>query len=222
MTIAYKTVHRAVKDVNDQQMMSDSEAARQSRHDRLLKSLKYPTMNERRNQIKEPHFQTFEWIFNDPDVSEDSGDSAEGEERKTREDDKDDDIFDKYERAKHEARVRDASRHFCQWLRSRDASLFWICGKPGSGKSTLMMFLTDHPKTLEILNQRKISSRHDLMISSHFIWSSGLPMEAKIKGCLCTLVYQLIHSSSENSHAVLQKFPLAKAKIPPQTGPRRN
>jgi len=75
-----------------------------------------------------------------------------------------------------------------------------------------MKFLTDHPNTLEILNQRKISSQHDFMISSRFIWSSGLPMEAKIKGCLCTLVYQLIHSSSENSHAVLQKFPPAQTK----------
>jgi ABC-type lipoprotein export system ATPase subunit len=30
------------------------------------------------------------------------------------------------------------------WLSSHD-SLFWITGKPGSGKSTLMKFLAAHP-----------------------------------------------------------------------------
>lgn len=40
-------------------------------HDRLLKSLKYDTMNERRNQIQHPHTQTFQWIFGDAPTSAD-------------------------------------------------------------------------------------------------------------------------------------------------------
>ena len=42
------------------------------------------------------------------------------------------------------------SSNFQRWLRS-DGSLFWITGKAASGKSTLMKFLTSHPKTVDLL-----------------------------------------------------------------------
>jgi len=38
-----------------------------TQRERLLGSLKFPTMNERRNQIKDSHERTFEWIFGVPE-----------------------------------------------------------------------------------------------------------------------------------------------------------
>jgi len=45
--------------------------------------------------------------------------------------------------------VNDSST-FVQWLHS-DNKLYWISGRPGSGKSTLMKFLCHHQKTKEHL-----------------------------------------------------------------------
>ncbi|PSN71817.1 hypothetical protein BS50DRAFT_569427 [Corynespora cassiicola Philippines] len=42
------------------------------------------------------------------------------------------------------------SQRFVNWLRSSDG-IFWISGKPGSGKSTLMKWITGNAKTEEIL-----------------------------------------------------------------------
>lgn len=45
--------------------------------------------------------------------------------------------------------------NFVQWLRSDSGRdhLYWVAGKPGSGKSTLMRFLYDDRRTHEILQQ---------------------------------------------------------------------
>jgi len=44
-------------------------------HERLLRSLKYETMNERRNQIADSHNRTCEWIFGDKSKEVSSGPS---------------------------------------------------------------------------------------------------------------------------------------------------
>ncbi len=38
---------------------------------RLLESLRYPGMKSRQNQIKDPYYETFEWIFKSPSHYED-------------------------------------------------------------------------------------------------------------------------------------------------------
>lgn len=52
----------------------------QKKRERFLASLKYPTMNGRRNQIMDPHAKTFEWIFTGPQMSD--GDSTEDDDAK--------------------------------------------------------------------------------------------------------------------------------------------
>lgn len=44
----------------DQLKVDDGHRAQ---YEKLLKSLKYETMNERRNQISDAHDSTFQWIF---------------------------------------------------------------------------------------------------------------------------------------------------------------
>jgi hypothetical protein len=55
----------------------------------------------------------------------------------------------------------DALRQHCdtfsEWL-SPNKSLFWINGKPGSGKSTLMKFLLEHLRTQELLREQDPST----------------------------------------------------------------
>ena len=42
---------------------------------------------------------------------------------------------------------------FCSWLQN-GSGIYWINGKPGSGKSTLMKHVYRHPRTIEIIAQR--------------------------------------------------------------------
>jgi ABC-type glutathione transport system ATPase component len=42
--------------------------------------------------------------------------------------------------------------NFSSWLKASNSDLYWINGKAGSGKSTLMNFLSDHDKTNALLS----------------------------------------------------------------------
>ncbi|KAK1753978.1 hypothetical protein QBC47DRAFT_361974 [Echria macrotheca] len=75
-----------------------------------------------------------------------------------------------------------------QWLTEGQGS-FWVSGKPGSGKSTFMKFIADHPKTLEALTTW--SSPNRLVVASHYFWSAGTPMQKSYQGLLQTLLYDI-------------------------------
>src|SRR5882724_6717351 len=61
---------------------------------------------------------------------------------------------------------------FTSWLQS-DEEIFWITGLPGSGKSTLMKLIYDHPKTLHYLSLR---SRH-VTLADFFFHDRGSKMD---------------------------------------------
>ena len=42
--------------------------------------------------------------------------------------------------------------NFVEWLRS-DQSVYWVNGKAGSGKSTLMRYISKHPQTHQLLSE---------------------------------------------------------------------
>ena len=55
--------------------------------------------------------------------------------------------------------------NFHDWLRSGKGA-YWISGKPGSGKSTLMKFIVNEERTMQILDAEK--GNQDLLIISFF------------------------------------------------------
>lgn len=55
---------------------------------------------------------------------------------------------------------------FVEWLQS-DQSLYWISGKPGSGKSTLMKYLVEHVSELDIYQDQQP------IILSCWFWEAG-------------------------------------------------
>lgn len=77
---------------------------------------------------------------------------------------------------------------FTNWLNSSN-SLDWIKGKPGAGKSTLMKFLYQDPRTKEYLLEHAPAG---LIILSHFFYLGGHKMQKSIKGLYCSLICQLI------------------------------
>lgn len=74
------------------------------------------------------------------------------------------------------------------WLQKGDG-FFWVSGKPGSGKSTLMKFVTDHPQTLQALSIW--SYPRPAVVARHFFWSAGTPMQKSWQGLLQTLLYEI-------------------------------
>jgi hypothetical protein len=83
-------------------------------------------------------------------------------------------------------------QQFARWLRC-SSGIFWICGKAGSGKSTLMKFLADNDRLRSSLDGW--AGGLQLLIASHFFWNAGTTMQKSQEGLLRTLLFQiLVHS----------------------------
>jgi len=168
---ASAAVAKAIARVDRGIAQQKADFAETARHEKLRGSLKFPCMNARRNQIVNPHSNTFNWIF-DPPNTDGGGDDGDGYD-----DDDDDDVA-------FNLRVSQIAARFCAWLSTPEQPLFWISGKPGSGKSTLIKMISRDPRTAE-----QLTTSGSSIILSRFIWSAGHPMEAKIKGLLCSLLH---------------------------------
>ena len=79
--------------------------------------------------------------------------------------------------------------NFSEWLEEGNG-FFWISGKPGSGKSTLMKFITDAPNTESLLT--KWARTKQVLLASHFFWSAGSPIQRSQEGLLRTLLYNIL------------------------------
>ncbi|KAI5456380.1 hypothetical protein BGZ63DRAFT_435209 [Mariannaea sp. PMI_226] len=83
---------------------------------------------------------------------------------------------------------------FCEWLETGDG-LFWVKGKAGSGKSTLMKFLAAHSATQTKLQVWAANQR--VITASHFFWNAGNSMQKSLTGLLQTLLYQVLKECPE-------------------------
>lgn len=121
----------------------------------LLASLRFPTMENRFEEIEPAHRETFEWIFGPP------------------------------------AQQSNWS-NFPQWL-SKGVGIYWINGKAASGKSTLMRFICEDPRTGSLLNEW--SSPNLLIRATHFFWNSGTPDQRSYQGLLRALLFDILQQA---------------------------
>lgn len=91
---------------------------------------------------------------------------------------------------------------FTTWLQS-DSNLYWIAGKAGSGKSTLMKFIdtyereSDGKSSLCRTHLKTWAGERNLVVASFYFWASGSSMEASQQGLLRTLLYQILQQRPE-------------------------
>ncbi|KAL6407392.1 hypothetical protein AUP68_10224 [Ilyonectria robusta] len=83
---------------------------------------------------------------------------------------------------------------FKRWLLGGDG-IFWISGKPGSGKSTLMKFLADNPATSEYLTQW--AHPETLMTAAHYFWISGSQLQKSYVGLLRSLLFEILTAARD-------------------------
>ncbi|EOD43829.1 hypothetical protein UCRNP2_9462 [Neofusicoccum parvum UCRNP2] len=85
------------------------------------------------------------------------------------------------------------------WLQG-DENLYWIKGKPGSGKSTLMKLLHDDERLKNYLQSWRGNS--DLVIAGFFFWNSGEVMQMSKDGLLRALLFQAV----EDRHQLIPRL----------------
>jgi len=78
---------------------------------------------------------------------------------------------------------------FSQWLQSGDG-IYWITGKAGSGKSTLMRYIYDHENTRRLL--AKWAETKPLDVAAHFFWNSGTSDQKSQLGLLKSLLHEIL------------------------------
>ena len=81
------------------------------------------------------------------------------------------------------------SLHFMDWLQHQ-SGIFWISGKAGSGKSTLMKYLCNHKTTMAGL--RRWSGDREIIKASFFFWASGTALQKSHTGLLRSLLYEIL------------------------------
>ncbi|KAK3905627.1 hypothetical protein C8A05DRAFT_41428 [Staphylotrichum tortipilum] len=79
------------------------------------------------------------------------------------------------------------------WLRSR-SGLYWVSGKAGCGKSTLMKHMYHHEATKELLSQWAAGS--PLITGCFFFWYLGTPEQKTYEGLTRTLLHHILDSDS--------------------------
>ncbi|KAF8859935.1 hypothetical protein BDZ45DRAFT_741784 [Acephala macrosclerotiorum] len=83
---------------------------------------------------------------------------------------------------------------FHDWLQS-GSGLYWISGKAGSGKSTLMRYVSDSPVTQEKLALWASDTR--LITAAFFFWNSGTVEQRSKSGLLRSLLFEVLSKYPE-------------------------
>ncbi|KAL8846978.1 MAG: hypothetical protein Q9221_007964 [Calogaya cf. arnoldii] len=82
---------------------------------------------------------------------------------------------------------------FTKWLKGSDP-MYWVQSKAGPGKSTLMKFIANDPRTKDLLGQS--SPDNKTLIANFYFWLSGSKLQRSLKGLLCSLSRQIMLEDS--------------------------
>lgn len=94
--------------------------------------------------------------------------------------------------------TQDPNPGFIDWLQSK-GRIFWISGKPGAGKSTLMKQLVE---CKQILNFLPIESGSVITVS-YFFYELGQPQEKLFRSLLQAILHALLLSFQDTDHNAL-------------------
>lgn len=84
---------------------------------------------------------------------------------------------------------------FEDWLEGKNSSnIYWIQGKPGSGKSTVMKFAINHHLTRKLLSKY---TDNFWVVAGFFFHDRGTTAQKSTEGFLCEVLYQIIHHQKQ-------------------------
>jgi hypothetical protein len=77
---------------------------------------------------------------------------------------------------------------FARWAKS-ECGVFWIAGKAGSGKPTLIKHITDHDSTRDMLSSWAYPKM--AIIATHYFWAAGSAIQKSHQGLLQSILYDI-------------------------------
>ncbi|KAK7977840.1 hypothetical protein PG996_003890 [Apiospora saccharicola] len=90
---------------------------------------------------------------------------------------------------------------FKEFLQNHNKKIYWITGKPGSGKSTLMKYIRQSLMTTGLL--QAWGSSDEIVLAAFHFWSSGSRMQMSIEGLLQTVLYNCLRQDPQTLQEVL-------------------
>lgn len=143
-------------------------------YDEVLNNLFYPEISSRQEQVANEFDgieNSYDWIFDEPSsiVNESNVQSI------------------RPQKQPHWA-------SFSEWLRT-GSKIYWINGKAGSGKSTLMHYICAHKRKDELL--KEWSAQRQLLTPTFFFWNAGVRQQKSVDGLLRSLIYQILKACPE-------------------------
>ncbi|KAF2994212.1 hypothetical protein E8E14_001000 [Neopestalotiopsis sp. 37M] len=143
---------------------------------RIIDSLTFPQIDERRNKIYRALRNTYEWVL-DPGQSQTQFDDL------------------------------------LSWANSPDGTdqVYWVHGKPGSGKSTLMRYLFDELD--KDLHFHPWSEDGPLLKINYFFWAPGTPLQKSYIGLLRSLLVQTFSHSPQIIESFVTPAVWKKARL---------
>ncbi|KAI1811645.1 hypothetical protein GGS20DRAFT_91208 [Poronia punctata] len=115
------------------------------------------------------------------------------------------------ERPKHAPNGSPLWADLCEWAIDPSSSIYWVYGKAGAGKSTLVKFLSQDTRLKESLQQWAGSS--NLVLASYYSWNAGGTLQKSHKDLLQAILHrclkmlpQLVPKLFPNRWALAQLF----------------
>ncbi|KAM7189849.1 hypothetical protein V8F20_009986 [Naviculisporaceae sp. PSN 640] len=201
-TAVLSELSRTRQDINATLRRMDAAPPQWQLRETFLKSLKYDSMNDRCDQIAPTHEGTYQWIVRGtrPWVADGDVTISKSENRPSI-----------ASNCSHETATLNLPwQCFPCWIDSKGShnKLYWIQGKPGSGKSTLMKFLVSEKSLWSDLRAFK----SEPLVISHFFWAAGHPVQRSLRGLLLNMLSQLLLANEGFLDDIISHFPRAKFK----------
>ena len=174
----------------DQRLDDHAQASRDLQAQQQFKnSLWFPQVFSRRDDITEAHQGTYRWIFQPPDGSG----SAESHESRLERAENSQDAWRREFEFRGPIEQRQQWPNFVTWLEHGE-EIYWLNGKPGSGKSTLMRYITEEISQNSVSKEAltKWADGTDIVTVSLFFWSLGnTALQKNLQGMLQSLLFQI-------------------------------
>ncbi|KAK4155841.1 hypothetical protein C8A00DRAFT_31284 [Chaetomidium leptoderma] len=149
-----------------QKPVQDRQQTAGSIRSHIKNALSFQTLDQRESNIPDAHTSTLSWILDDEP------------------------LFSRL----FSAGNRPVSE-FRSWLQEDGKPIFWISGKAGSGKSTLMKWIYQDPRFRERL--RRWSKNNELLLCHFFFFERGEVLQKSREGLLRSILLQLFEAKKE-------------------------